>query len=297
MPHYPRLNARFPRKRAFITGAGSGLGLALAQALAREGWTLGLFDRDLERLTKVEGDLSAAGVPVLAYPGDVTQADELTVAVNSFSASHDGLDVMINNAGVAAAGPMMDTAVEDWRWIFDINLIGVVHGCRASIPHLQRNGSGLLINVASAAAFAAAPGMAAYNATKAAVLSLSETLMNELHTAHTQVSVVMPGFFQTNLLSTARGNAHSRAHAQRLMSEGGGQADDLANYVLQCAGAGRAYIVWPASARAWWRIKRWAPLSVQRLFARRIATLYDRRVHASDEGLSTAGSIESMKRV
>src|SRR5690606_19855988 len=79
------LNTRFPRKRAFITGAGSGLGLELARALARDGWALGLFDRNVERLAAVEADLSGSGVSVLAYPGDVTHAEELTVAVNSFA--------------------------------------------------------------------------------------------------------------------------------------------------------------------------------------------------------------------
>src|SRR5262249_14690904 len=159
----------FPRKRAFITGASSGLGLELARALAREGWTLGLFDRNVERLASVEADLSGSGIPLVAYPGDVTHADELTVAVNSFAASHDGLDVMINTAGVAGSGTLMEVSLEDWRWIIDINFMGVVHGARAAIPHLQRNGSGLIINVASAAAFASAPGMVSYNATKAAV--------------------------------------------------------------------------------------------------------------------------------
>ena len=87
---------------------------------------------------------------------------------------------MINNAGVAGSGTLMEVPLEDWRWIVDINFMGVVHGARAAIPHLQRNGTGLLINVASAAAFASAPGMISYNATKAAVLSLSETLSGEL---------------------------------------------------------------------------------------------------------------------
>jgi len=94
---------------------------------------------------------------VLAYPGDVTNADELTVAVNSFAATQDGLELMVNNAGVAGSGTLMEVSLEDWRWIVDINFMGVVHGARAAIPHLQRNGAGLIINVASAAAFAALP--------------------------------------------------------------------------------------------------------------------------------------------
>jgi NAD(P)-dependent dehydrogenase (short-subunit alcohol dehydrogenase family) len=256
---YPRLNARFPRKRAFITGAGSGLGLELAQALAGDGWSLGLFDRNLEKLTAVEGTLSAAGIPVLAYPGDVTQADELTVAVNSFAATHDGLDLMINNAGVAGCGTLMEIPLEDWRWIIDINLMGVVHGCRAAVPHLQRNGSGLLINVASAAAFASAPGMGSYNATKAAVLSLSETLSSELRAANIQVSVVMPMYFKTELLDSLRGPEQLRASAAARMNNSTYPAAAVANDVLTLAGAGKIYVLVPKQTRKLWRMKRWMP--------------------------------------
>lgn len=264
---YPRLNARFPRKRAFITGAGSGLGLALSHALARDGWSLGLFDRNLERLTDIEGELSAANFPVLAYPGDVTQADELTVAVNSFAAVHDGLDLMINNAGVACSGPLMEVPLDDWRWIIDINLMGVVHGCRAAIPHLERNGSGLLINVASAAAFASSPNMSPYNATKAAVLSLSETLAGELRAHGIQVSCVMPTYFKTALLESARGPKSQRDRANTLMETSGYAVMEVARDVLTFAGAGETYIVLPKSARSMWRIKRWLP----KYFLKRVA--------------------------
>jgi NADP-dependent 3-hydroxy acid dehydrogenase YdfG len=126
---FARLNRRFPRKRAFITGASSGLGLELARALAEDGWTLGLFDRNVERLAQVEADLTASGVPLLAYPGDVTHSDELTVAVNSFAAGNDGLDVMINNAGVAGSGTLMEVSLEDWRWILDINCSETARDC------------------------------------------------------------------------------------------------------------------------------------------------------------------------
>lgn len=257
--HFSRLAARFPRKRAFITGAGSGLGLELARALANDGWSLGLFDHNLERLTAVEGDLSASGVTVVAYPGDVTHSNELTVAVNSFAATHDGLDVMINNAGVAGSGTLMEIPLEDWQWIIDINFMGVVHGCRAAIPHLQRNSSGLLINVASAAAFTSAPGMASYSATKAAVLSLSETLSGELRGSGTQVSVVMPTYFKTGLLDSFRGPDHARVTAAVLMENSTYQAADVARDVLMMAADGRTYIVLPKSARTLWRLKRWMP--------------------------------------
>lgn len=259
-PRFARLNARFPHKRAFITGAGSGLGLELAKALAADGWTLGLFDRNLERLTSVEAQFADAGVKLVAYPGDVTHADELTVAVNSFAATHDGLDVMINNAGVAGTGTMMEVSLEDWRWIIDINLMGVVHGSRAAIPHLQRNGRGLLINVASAAAFASAPGMISYNATKAAVVSISETLVNELRAIGTQVSVVMPTFFRSSLLETLRGPAHARRIAHEEMQRAEYSVEQLARDLLTESADGRTYIVLPKTARTMWRMKRWMPL-------------------------------------
>jgi NADP-dependent 3-hydroxy acid dehydrogenase YdfG len=257
---FTRLNARFPRKRAFITGAGSGLGLEVAQQLADDGWTLGLFDRNLDRLTSVEARFTEAGVKLVAYPGDVTQSDELTVAVNSFAATHDGLDVMINNAGVAGGGSMMEVSLEDWRWIIDINVMGVVHGTRAAIPHLQRNGSGLLINVASAAAFASAPGMISYNATKAAVVSISETLVNELRPIGTQVSVVMPTFFRSSLLETLRGPEHARLQASEAMEKSAYPVAQAARDLLTESADGRTYIVLPKAARMMWRMKRWMPL-------------------------------------
>ena len=259
-PSFPQLARRFPAKRAFITGASSGLGLELARALGRDGWTLGLFDRNVKRLAHVEEELSGAGLTVLAYPGDVTNADEFTVAVNSFAATHDGLDVMVNNAGVAGGGMLMEIPLEDWRWIIDINVMGVVHGTRAAIPHLQRNGRGLLINVASAAAFASAPGMISYNATKAAVLSISETLVNELRPVGTQVSVVMPTFFRSSLLETLRGPDHARQRAHEAMQRSEYPVEQAARDLLTEAADGRTYIVLPKAARMMWRMKRWMPL-------------------------------------
>lgn len=261
-----RLARRFPRKRAFITGAGSGLGLELTRILAREGWALGLFDRNVERLAAVEADLSGEGLSLTAYPGDVTHADELTVAVNSFAAGNDGLDVIINNAGAGAYGTLMELSTEDWRWSIDVDLMGTVHGCRAAIPHLQRNGHGLIVNVASAAAFAALPGTIAHNATKAAVLALSETLRGELRSAGTQVSIAMPALFHTSLLESMRGPAGLRVLAAKLMRSSDYHAADAARDILDRAAAGSTYIVLPRSMQRWWWMKRWMP----ELYLRRV---------------------------
>ncbi len=256
--------------------------------MGRDGWTLGLFDRNVERLAHVEEELSSAGLTVLAYPGDVTNADELTVAVNSFAATHDGLDVMVNNAGVAGSGTLMEVPLEDWRWIVDINFMGVVHGARAAIPHLQRNGSGLLINVASAAAFAAAPGMISYNATKAAVLSLSETLKRrarlDRHAGLGRDADLFPDQPARIVSRPAiRARAGDAADA-RVRLRGGGSRARRADCKRLPAGF---YIVLPGSARMLWRLKRWAPLLLSQARA---------GAAGKDEGCP-GESTASMKRV
>jgi len=266
------LSARLPGKRAFITGAGSGLGLEFARALVGEGWAVGLFDVDPSRLAKAEEELSMQGARVHAFPGDVRDHGELTVAVNSFADIVGGLDLMINNAGVACAGSLLETPPEDWRWIVDINVLGVVNGCRAGVPHLQRSGRGILINVASAAAFVSAPFMTPYNATKAAVLSIGESLAAELSGAGIQVSVAMPGFMNTSLLETARGPDREREIAEVSMRNSRYTAAAGARDILLGAARGDMYIVLPKAMRNVWRFKRWLP----DIFVRQFPHLRDR---------------------
>jgi NAD(P)-dependent dehydrogenase (short-subunit alcohol dehydrogenase family) len=266
------LNQRFPGKRAFITGAASGLGLELSRALAQEGWSLGLFDVDPSNLVAVEEELANAGARVHAFPGDVTHFEELVVAVNSFADICGGLDLMVNNAGVACAGSLLESSMEDWRWIVDINLLGVVHGCRAGVPHLQRSGRSALLNIASAAAFVSAPLMTPYNATKAAVVAISESLAGELVGTGIHVSVAMPGFMQTQLLSTARGPSREREIAAQLMQTSRYSSKACAHDILQGVADGQLYIVLPKAMRSVWRFKRWLPT----LFVRRFPHLRER---------------------
>jgi NADP-dependent 3-hydroxy acid dehydrogenase YdfG len=263
------LSRRFPAKRAFITGAGSGLGRAMAAEFAAAGWQLGLFDRSAPRLAEAETALRSAGATTLSYAGDVTHETVVASSVADFVQRAGGLDVMINNAGVAVAGPVEGTPPADWRWITDINLLGVVWGCQAAVPHLRAARSGLILNVASSAGFAAAPQMSAYNATKAAVISVTETLAAELDGSGVQASVAMPGFFSTHLLSTMRGPPEQRVLARRLMENSGEDATSAARAILGAAADGTLHIVWPDKYRLAWQLKRLFPA----WFVRRVAKL------------------------
>ena len=268
------LSRRFPGKRAFITGAASGLGRAIATELAAAGWQLGLLDVSAPRLAEAEAALRRAGATTQGYAGDVSDEAFVAASVGDFVRRAGGLDVMVNNAGVAAAGPVETTPPSDWRWITDINLFGVAWGCQAAVPHLRAAGSGLVLNVASSAGFAAAPQMSAYNATKAAVISLTETLAAELEGTGIQASVAMPGFFSTHLLATMRAPDEQRAMAQRIMQSSGEDATSAARAILGAAAIGRLHIVWPGKYRLAWRLKRLFPA----WFVRRVAKMRDRRL-------------------
>jgi NADP-dependent 3-hydroxy acid dehydrogenase YdfG len=173
---------------------------------------------------------------------------------------------MINNAGVAVGGEFLATPLVDWRWIIDINLLGVIHGCRAALPHMRAANLGCIVNIASAAAFACGPGMSAYNVTKAGVLALSESLMQESAGTGVRVTVALPGFFATNLLDGARGASAVASAARKLMESSSVTADEVAEIILSTAARGRTHIVVPREYRRLWRWKRWFPAHFLRTF-------------------------------
>ncbi len=263
-----RLAERFPGKRAVITGAASGLGLAITRKLSAGGWTLGLIDRKAEQLAGVRYSLNSIDNTLHTYHVDIADADAMTSAIGRFVQAERGLDIMINNAGVAAGGEFLATPLADWRWIVDINLMGVVHGCRAALPPMIEAQLGQIINIASAAGFACSPSMSAYNVTKAGVIALSETLMAEFAADGIRVSVVMPGFFPTNLLEESRATGEAAAIARKLMARSKTNADEVAEAILAAAARGATHIVVPREYRILWRWKRWAPRHFMRSFAK-----------------------------
>jgi NAD(P)-dependent dehydrogenase (short-subunit alcohol dehydrogenase family) len=254
------LDAKYPAKRAIITGGASGLGLATAELLSARGWRLGLLDRDAGRLAAVAAALRQRGSPLCeTYAVDTTDEWAVRAAIDDFAVRCGGLDFAMNSAGVAVAGGLLETPAEDWEWIMRINVLGIAHCCRAELPHMVAAGGGLVINVASAASFVCSGEMSAYNASKAAVVALSETLYQEFADHRVQVVAAMPGFFRTRMMEHARAPAHAAGFAQKMMHASNLEADAVALEIVSRAAAGATHVVLPARYRWLWRFKRLSP--------------------------------------
>ena len=264
-----RLDARFPQKRALVTGGASGLGYATAEWLARSGWRIALLDRDAARLGESVRALTSLGAAeVSTHVVDTGDGDAVRNAVDQFAGALGGLDLAMNAAGVAVAGRFLETPPSDWEWILRINLLGVANSCRAELPHMLSAGGGLVINVASAAGFVSGADMSAYNASKAAVVSLSETLDQEHRRDGIQVVAAMPGFFRTRLLEHARAPAGALHTARKIMHMSNLEAEPVALEILARAAVGERHLVLPREYRFLWRFKRLAPGAFQRFMIR-----------------------------
>lgn len=191
-------------KRAFITGAASGLGRELALRFARAGYRICVADIHEARANAVVDEIKALGQDAFFYHCDVSRDQDLLAAATTMKERWGGTDVLINNAGVAGGGPFDWLTLEDWHWMMNINFNGVLRGCHAFVPAMKEQGHGHIVNIASMAGLLNPPGMSNYNVAKAAVVSLSETLAPELHPFGIGVTCVCPSFFRTNLGESLR---------------------------------------------------------------------------------------------
>ncbi len=257
------------RKTAVVTGAASGLGRDIAIALGRKGSRVLVADLDMKEAAITSTMVVQAGGAGEVYRCDVTRVEEVQAMADHVFAAWGGLDLLVNNAGVAAAGVVGNMPIEDWHWLMNINLWGMVYGCHAFIPRMKQSQRGHIINVASLAGIVSLPEMACYNVSKAAVISLSETLRGELAPFGIGVSVVCPSFFNTNLLRDMRycdefqcTFAHAAFDNARMTSE------DVAGLVLKAWEKNRLYVLPQASAKMQWFFKRLSPANYYGNFAR-----------------------------
>ena len=273
-----RLSSRYPARRVLITGATSGSGEALAVLFSRYGWRVAVTGRNRAWVALSAKKVRAAGGQVLEIELEVTRYEDFEGAARQIAEAWGGLDILVNNAGVTGGESIEDDSIELWHRIIDINTFGVVHGCKAFAPILRESGGGHIVNVASVAAFVSAPEMASYNVSKAAILSLSETLDAELAPHHIDVTVACPGVFQSELGAEGRvlasPNARMMKSLRREQETTSQTAEDVVGKIVVDMARKRLYSLPGGDLRAQWIIKRISPEFSRRL----IAFLYARRL-------------------
>ncbi|MDO3401426.1 SDR family NAD(P)-dependent oxidoreductase [Mycolicibacterium neoaurum] len=248
--------------KAVVTGAGSGIGRAFALELARRGGEVICADIDLDRaaetVTLIDSLGSGTGHAVQCDVSDRSAIEQLAKQAEDIFGGAP--TCVINNAGVGIGGkPVGDIGFDDWDWALGINLWGVIYGCEVFTPILRRAGRGGIINVASAAGFAAAPSMAAYNVSKAGVMSLSETLAAELSGTDIAVTVLCPTFVKTNVFTDGRITPGSMNLSQQLARWTGVSAEGVATRTLDAHDRGNLYVVPQLDAKVVWHLKRHVP--------------------------------------
>src|SRR5580704_16084470 len=252
--------------RAVVTGAGSGLGRAFCVELAARGARIVAADIDLAAAEETARLVAGAGGEAVVRRADVALAEDVEALAAEAERAFGGADLVVNNAGVAVGGPVGAVPLDDWKWILGVNLWGVIHGCHTFVPRFKAQGSGHVLNVASAAGLISGPGMGAYNVTKAGVVALSETLAAELAGTRVGVTVLCPTFFRTKIGESARDHTgrDTKRALHKLMDRARVQAPDVARFALAAADHGDLYALPHADGRWMWRAKRLAPAIFQK---------------------------------
>ncbi len=232
-------------RRVLVTGAASGLGAALVRAFEERG------DEVLAT------DIVPAPEATFARGLDITSDDDWQAAVDFVEGHWGGLDVLVNNAGVAGGGRIDRCGMDEWAWITEINLFGVVRGVKAFTPMFKQQRSGSVVNVASLAGLVHPAGMGSYNAVKAAVVAFTETVGHELASYGVTAHAVCPSYFRTNLVSSLQGTDEAVGRiVGRLVEESEVSADDIARAVLEGLDRGEELILPDDAARMAYDLKR-----------------------------------------
>lgn len=222
----------FQGKTAVLTGAGSGFGLECARIGAKLGMNLVLVDVQQDALDKAQAELEAAGAQVLARKVDVSSAEQMEALAQAVQQRFGAPHFVFNNAGVGSGGLIWENSVKDWEWVLGVNVWGVIHGVRLFTPMMLTAAKadptyrGHIVNTASMAGLLTPPNMGIYNVSKHAVVSLSETLYQDLKLVTDQVSasVLCPYFVPTGISQSHRNKPAALADEKPTQSQLIGQA-------------------------------------------------------------------------
>jgi clavulanate-9-aldehyde reducatase len=218
---------------AVVTGASSGIGEATAVALAGAGTRVVLAGRRLDRITAVASMIASRGGSALAVQTDVTQENQVRELASRTAEAFGGLDILVNNAGMMSIGPVADARTEDWRKMIDVNLLGVLYCTHAALPMIAKRGRGDIVNVSSAGGRRTSAGRGVYSMTKFGVGAFSEALRQEALESNIRVTLIEPGFVDTELAITSD-NPFMKAAAAAGKKRIGQvlQSSDVANAIM-----------------------------------------------------------------
>jgi NADP-dependent 3-hydroxy acid dehydrogenase YdfG len=216
------------QKVVLITGASAGIGLATARRFAAEGAKLALVARSADKLAEMAEQVRGQGGEAIARPADVRDPAQVKRAVEETVQHFSRLDVLINNAGQAAAGTVANVNPDDFRQIIDLNVFGPLYAMQAAIPVMQEQGGGVIVNVSSMVSKMHIPGLGAYAATKVALNMLSDTARVELEDDHISVITVYPRMTATDFGRNSLGNRDVRRQQRQ-----GAPTPDSAEYVAE----------------------------------------------------------------
>ncbi|MFI2210463.1 SDR family oxidoreductase [Streptomyces sp. NPDC020141] len=259
---------RFGGRLVLVTGAASGIGRATALAFAKAGARIVAVDRDAEGAIATAGTARLIGSPMArAETADVGDTEAMEKLAEKVAAEYGVVDVLVNNAGIGLSGSFLETGPEDWKNVLDVNLWGVVHGCRLFGRQMAERGQGgHIVNIASAAAYQPTKGLPAYSASKAAVLMLSQCLRAELAGRGIGVSAICPGLINTNIAATARFVGVDAAEERRLRKKASQfyrrrdyPPEKVADAVLRAVLRNRAVVPVTPEARGALLLSRFAP--------------------------------------
>lgn len=211
-------------KNAIITGAGRGIGRAVAIALGQEGVNVGLLARSEEQLQQVVKEVEELGGKAVYAIADISSNNEVIKAIDSLTSQLGSVDILINNAGIAKFGKFMDLEIEEWEKIIQINLMGVYYVTRAVLPGMIEQQSGDIINIASTAGQRGAPVTSAYSASKFGVLGITESLAMEVRKHNIRVTALTPSTVATDL---AIENDLTDGNPDKVM-----QPEDIAEFIV-----------------------------------------------------------------
>ncbi|MBT1449338.1 SDR family oxidoreductase [Glaciecola sp. XM2] len=256
-------------KRIFITGGASGLGKAIAIHYAKQGYAVAIGDISQPNLNATESELRELTSDVLALVCDTTSEESLVEARKSLEEQFGGVDILVNNAGVAGTyGDIGSVELDAWHKVLDVNLMGVVRGCKVFAQLFKHQQSGAIVNIASMAGILTPPNSGAYNASKAAVIALSETVRFELCAYNVSVHAVCPAFFKTNLTDSMQGNPKAKAFVDREMAKSTITAADVAAMIDKQIQSNKLMLLTHKTERRLWRLKRFIPSLYERLLTK-----------------------------